>query len=53
MGASACFSFEHTRNDGCLGWVHYESMNLLEVLLYIAWSCAFPGVDHGYSVFSI
>ena len=43
--ASACFFFiEHTCNEGF--WVGRGIMKMI-LLWYIAWPCAFPGVDHG------
>ena len=46
-GFGLLFFIEHTCNEGV--WVGRGVMKMV-LLSYMAWSCAFPGVDHGYSV---
>ena len=47
QGLRPRFFIEHTCNEGVRVGRGVMKMILLS---YIAWSCAFPGVDHGYSV---
>jgi len=43
-GFGLLFFIEHTCNEGV--WMGRGIMKMI-LLSYIAWPCAFPGVDHG------